>query len=187
MSASHGKSDTPNGTGEWRHRRATLSAFLTRHVRAVETTAVRPPMSPTHHRMLSDSTITEEAKSPNSFHDALSAMASPLPYGPSSAALSLNDKFTKDGNLRREESPSNDTTRPSWWEKIVAYYDLWYHRLRVRWVWFVAFLLVSIVCCSIAIGWSFRLRTFNIADPDSVNNAIVSATASLHLSVCALT
>ncbi|RDX55062.1 hypothetical protein OH76DRAFT_860630 [Lentinus brumalis] len=159
MSASHGKSDTPNGT--------------------VEATAVRPPLSPTHHRMLSDSTITEEAKSPNSFHDALSAMASPLPYGPSDAALGLNHKFTKNGNLRREESPSNDTTPPSRWEKIVAYYDVWYHRLRVRWVWFVAFLLVSIVCCSIAIGWSFRLRTFNIADPDSVNNAIVQLSANL--------
>ena len=52
-------------------------------------------------------------------------------------------------------------------------YDLWYHRLRTHWVAFLAVLLSGIVCCSIAVGWSFRLKTFNIADPDSVNNAIV--------------
>ena len=148
----------------------------------VGTTAVRPPLSPTHHRMFSDSTITEEGKSPNSFQDALSAMASPLPYGPPRAALSSNDKFTKGGQkLRREESPLNDAAPPTWWDKIVLFYDIWYHRLRTHWVYFVAFLLASIVCCSIAIGWSFRLRTFNIADPDSVNNAVVSCLVALLL------
>lgn len=73
--------------------------------------------------------------------------------------------------MRREESPEPvpEGGPAMWWDRIVVWYDLWYHRLRFRWPWFLVFLLSTIVCCSIATGWSFRLKTFNIADRDSVN------------------
>ncbi len=55
-------------------------------------------------------------------------------------------------------------------EMMMELYDRWYRRLNSHWILFVAFVLASIVCCSIAIGRSFclnRLKTTNIADADS--------------------
>ena len=154
-------------------------AVFSIHRQHAEATAVRPPLSPTHHRVLSDSTIAEEPKN-DSFRDALNTLASPLPYEPTSA-FTVNSKqaYVNDGEkLRREESPVAEGSKsgpPTWWDKIVLLYDLWYHRLKMNWPVFVAVLLTGIVCCSIAIGWSFRLKTFNIADADSTHDSIVSS------------
>ena len=60
------------------------------------------------------------------------------------------------------------------WDKLVTFYDIWYHRLKKRSAWVVAFVLCSTVASSIAIGWSFRLKTFNIVNGQDVQDAIVS-------------
>ncbi|KAI1794076.1 hypothetical protein LXA43DRAFT_156755 [Ganoderma leucocontextum] len=146
-----------------------------------EASAVRPPLSPMHHRMLSESTIAEEPKH-NPLQAALASMASPLPYGPTSAFTVDSKAFEVEEGRSREDCPSveeSKTGRPAWWGRVVQVYDLWYHHLKSKWPFFVVLLLSSIVCCSIAIGWSFRLKTFNIADADSSHNSIVQLSANL--------
>ncbi len=121
------------------------------------------------HRMTSVSTVIEEAKSPNSFHDTL--VGSPLPYQPINATPTSNGRAS---NISMKDPERGVPHSPTGWEKMMELYDRWYRRLKSHWILFVAFVLASIVCCSIAIGWSFRLKTFNIADADSEDNAIVS-------------
>ena len=140
-------------------------------------TSARPAVSPTHNRVLSDSSVTvEHVISPNRFQDSLTEMvASPLPYTGLRSPRELDEK----GDLKAETTAIVDEPEPvGWrasptWIKLTLQYDLAYHYLKQRWGFFCAFLLVGIVCCSIAIGWRFRLKTFNIADPDSVHDSIV--------------
>ncbi|KAI0780115.1 hypothetical protein C8Q74DRAFT_743742 [Fomes fomentarius] len=139
-----------------------------------EGSAVRPPPSPMHNRMFSDSTVIEEAKSPNSFNDTL--VGSPLPYRPTNVTPTLNGRAS---NISMKDPERGVPHSPTGWKKMMELYDHWYQRLKSHWILFVAFVLASIVCCSIAIGWSFRLKTFNIADTDSEHNAIVQLSANL--------
>lgn len=59
------------------------------------------------------------------------------------------------------------------WLKLTQYYDLVYHRLKQHWVISCVALIATIVGCSLGIGWAFRLRTFNIADPDNMSDSMV--------------
>ncbi|KAI0374102.1 hypothetical protein BV20DRAFT_1033503 [Pilatotrama ljubarskyi] len=143
-------------------------------------TSARPPLSPTHNRVRSESTIAEVLPS-NTFQDALSTMvSSPLPY------LEKHAQGNEKGDLKghdigsgEDQDDQNKGAVSATWDKIMLYYDLAYHRLKQHWIIFTVFLLTSIVCCSIAIGWAFRLRTFNIADPDSIHNSTVQLSANL--------
>ncbi|KAH9892519.1 hypothetical protein C8Q73DRAFT_61394 [Cubamyces lactineus] len=147
-------------------------------------TSARPALSPTHNRALSNSSVTVEQHnlSPNRFQDSLSEMvASPLPY----TGLRSPGESDEKRDLKAETTAIVDEPEPVGWKasptwiKLTLQYDLAYHYLKQRWGIFCAFLLVGIVCCSIAIGWRFRLKTFNIADPDSVHDSIVQLSANL--------
>lgn len=63
--------------------------------------------------------------------------------------------------------------------KVLNYYGIAYHFLKQHWIIFTAFLLSGIVSASIAVGWSFRLKMFNIADSDSTHNAVVGSFLSI--------
>lgn len=79
------------------------------------------------------------------------------------------------------------------WLKLRHYYDLVYHRLKQHWIISCVAVIATIVGCSLGIGWAFRLRTFNIADPDNMSDSMVqlhsllshSGGADAFLSVCA--
>ena len=82
--------------------------------------------------------------------------------------------------LKPAQSPgsvSNTDTKssPQWWLQLVDIYDKWYHRLKQHSPWVVTLVLCCIITCSVAIGWSFRLKTFNIADKSSIDDSVVSA------------
>ncbi|KAI0358370.1 hypothetical protein OH77DRAFT_1174662 [Trametes cingulata] len=142
--------------------------------------SARGPPSPTHNRIRSESTVVEEVLTPNTFQDALSAMvSSPLPY------LDKTAKGSEKGDLKgpvEEHENEDDESKgaiSATWDKIVHYYDVAYYHLKQHWIIFTVFILTAIVCCSISIGWALRLRTFNIADPDSIHNSIVQLSANL--------
>ncbi|KAI0823761.1 hypothetical protein BC628DRAFT_1411501 [Trametes gibbosa] len=58
-------------------------------------------------------------------------------------------------------------------------YDIVYYRLRRHWILFCVFILAGTVSCSLAIGWAFRLKTFNTADRDSILDSVVQLSANL--------
>ena len=87
--------------------------------------------------------------------------------------------------LERTDSPNQLSPQDSstWRDEWVRMYDKWYHWLKKRSWWVVAFVLATTVASSIAIGWSFRLKTFNIADGSEAGDSAVSRHLSVHVSV----
>ena len=78
----------------------------------------------------------------------------------------------------RQKEPSEDSIsmneRIKGWAQRLAVYDTkYYHWLKDRSPWVVAFVLCLIVGCSIGVGWSLRLKTFNIADGAEMHDAVV--------------
>ncbi|KAM5530767.1 hypothetical protein V8D89_015574 [Ganoderma adspersum] len=146
-----------------------------------EASAVRPPLSPMYHRMFSESTVGEEPKH-CSFQEVLASMASPLPYG-ATGAFTMDSEASAVGEGKSREDvlaiEENKSGQPAWWAEVVVHYDSWYHYLKKKWPVFVVLLLSGILCCSIAVGWSFRLKTFNIADAGNSHNSIVQLSANL--------
>ncbi|KAI0675257.1 hypothetical protein C8Q78DRAFT_1067059 [Trametes maxima] len=145
--------------------------------------SAHPLPSPTHNRVRSESTIAEEVIPPNRFQDALSTIVDlNMPYEHTHAQHVQNGDFKEKG-IQRVTEPENATETkiplsPMWlW--IGDTYDLWYHRLKQHWILFCVLLLAGIVGSSLGIGWRFRLRTFNIADPDSIHNSTVQLSANL--------
>lgn len=109
-------------------------------------------------------------------------VTSPLPYTGTSARGDVDEKgMFKSPQISQAggESGADEGKVPTGvmaaWVKIAHYYDLAYHRLKQHWIVFCVFLLAGIVSCSLAIGWAFRLKTFNIADPDSIHDSIVQS------------
>lgn len=144
-----------------------------------------------HNRIRSEPVVPELVQTPDSFRDEFCTMVtSPLPYTGTNAQGDVDEKGmfknprisqaggesgTDEGNLK------GPTGAMAAWLKIANYYDLAYHRLKQHWIIFCVFLLAGIVSCSLAIGWAFRLKTFNIADPDSITDSIVRLySASCH-------
>lgn len=151
---------------------------------------VRPSLSMHHHPMFSENTIAEDPKR-NSFQVNLAPMVSPLPYGLARAFTPESKaSVVEGGKLSLEDSPTfkleeGKSSPPIWWTGFVPRYDSCYDYLKQKWPVYVVLLLSSIVCCSVAIGWSFRLRTFNIADADDSHNSIVSRVPLLyHIATC---
>ncbi|KAH9858788.1 hypothetical protein C2E23DRAFT_880216 [Lenzites betulinus] len=137
-----------------------------------------------HNRILSEATISPEVHSPNSLQDAFSTMrSSTLPYTGNHHQQDVDEKGMYKGphasvSEQRESSPET-SVKVGTWLKITTYYDVAYHKLKQHWILFCIFLLAGIVSCSLAIGWAFRLKTFNIADPDSILDSIVQLSANL--------
>lgn len=107
-------------------------------------------------------------------------VTSPLPYTGTSARGDVDEKgmfkspqISQAGGESGADEGKVPTGLMAAWVKIAHYYDLAYHRLKQHWIIFCVFLLAGIVSCSLAIGWAFRLKTFNIADPDSIHDSIV--------------
>ncbi|OJT15756.1 hypothetical protein TRAPUB_4304 [Trametes pubescens] len=85
------------------------------------------------------------------------------------------------GCYKRLAGPAPPRERPRWQarSKIAYYYDLTYHYMKRHWIIFCAVILATIVSGSLAIGWAFRLKTFNIADPGSMAHSIVKLSANI--------
>ncbi len=108
-------------------------------------------------------------------------VTSPLPYTGTNARGDVDEKGMfkspqishagAESGMGEDKGPTGAAMAA--WVKIAYYYDLAYHRLKQHWIIFCVLLLAGIVSCSLAIGWAFRLKTFNIADPDSINDSIV--------------
>ncbi|OJT15754.1 hypothetical protein TRAPUB_4302 [Trametes pubescens] len=136
-----------------------------------------------HHRP----TIPREAHTPDSFRDEFCTMVnSPLPYTGIHTQRDVDEKgmFKSPQILQAGgESDTTERTGPraveTAWVKIAHYYNLAYHRLKQHWKIFCVVLVAAIVSCSLGIGWAFRLRTFNIADPDSIGDSMVQLSANI--------
>ncbi|KAL1939859.1 hypothetical protein VTO73DRAFT_9559 [Trametes versicolor] len=149
--------------------------------------SARPPLSPTNNHVRSEPSAPQLVQTPDSFRDEFCTMVtSPLPYTGTNARGDVDEKgMFKSPQISQAggESGADDGKVPTGvmaaWVKIAHYYDLAYHRLKQHWIIFCVFLLAGIVSCSLAIGWAFRLKTFNIADPDSIHDSIVQLSANM--------
>ncbi|OSD06806.1 hypothetical protein PYCCODRAFT_1463966 [Trametes coccinea BRFM310] len=142
------------------------------------------PTLPTHNRVVSDATLNAvDEMSPNRFEDALSAMQSTsLPYSGPQLTQDEKSDYQKSPNLVQSAEPEPIEPEGKWakmWFKLMYKYDIWYYYLKQRWPLVCALVLTIVVCLSVAIGWCFRLKTFNIADPDSFHNAVVQLSANI--------
>ncbi len=136
-----------------------------------------------HHRIRSSEfTVPREFQIPDSFRDEYhtTVISSLPPYADTHALRDVDDKnMSKNPRMLQAAGRSGTTERKApvaskaTGSKIAYYYDLTYHYMKRHWIIFCAVILATIVSGSLAIGWAFRLKTFNIADPGSMAHSIV--------------
>ncbi|KAI0745820.1 hypothetical protein C8Q76DRAFT_42158 [Earliella scabrosa] len=102
------------------------------------------------------------------------ASTSSLPYDPSSAStMTLADKEEEEEKSGRGDSHAGGKNLFMRWYRVAR------RKLRSHAALFLGILFAGIVACNIAVGWSFRLTTFDISDGDVIESAIVQLTANL--------
>ncbi|KAL1939858.1 hypothetical protein VTO73DRAFT_9558 [Trametes versicolor] len=150
--------------------------------------SARAPSSPIYHRIRPDFTIPREVQTPDPFRDEFCTIGdSPLPYAGIHTRRDVDEKGVFKGvQIIQVHGIRTDTTKRKdpraigvAWLKLTQYYDLVYHRLKQHWVISCVALIATIVGCSLGIGWAFRLRTFNIADPDNMSDSMVQLSANI--------
>ncbi|KAI8993081.1 hypothetical protein BD414DRAFT_514125 [Trametes punicea] len=108
---------------------------------------------------------------------------SPLPYQGTDKHAGVDEKGNfKNAKIAQVEEPESYEVNGRWeamWLELKFKYDIVYHYLKLHAPLVCATVLALVITASIAIGWRFRLRVFNIADPDSFDNAIVQMSANL--------
>lgn len=148
-------------------------------------------MSPIYHRIRPDFTIPREVQTPDPFRDEFCTIGdSPLPYAGIHTRRDVDEKGVFKGvQIIQVDGIRTDTTKrkdpratEATWLKLTHYYDLVYHCLKQHWIISCVVVIATIVGCSLGIGWAFRLRRFNIADPDNMSDSIVR-----HIRCCRIT
>ncbi|KAI0630294.1 hypothetical protein C8Q77DRAFT_253278 [Trametes polyzona] len=148
-----------------------------------EEVALRVLPPPASSRTHSQYNMYAEAVTPNSSQDVFTTSHMSLPFSGPHHRRGADEKSV----LRRPEGVHSGAAatregrgrRSRMRLKLVHYYDLVYYRLKQRRILFCSLLIAGIIGSSLGIGWAFRLKTFNIADPDNMHNSIVQLSANI--------